>query len=409
MKSKVFTIILSVAIAFGLWAYVVTVERTQIELTFYNIPVVMDGETVLRDKGLMITSGSDQTVNLTLVGKRSELTKLKISDITVLVDLTRINEPGEKVLSYEVSFPGNQSIEIVKRRPESVSIQVAHWETKVIPVEVVTTGKPAEGFRIDSANMSVSPNNVNISGPKDLIDRIAKGKIVVDVEGAKVSVEQREKIMLCDSNGNPLNADLSDVVVENHMLLVRVPVLMEKEITLELPVIPGGGLTAADVEVEMSMDKIIVSGSPSIISKMPDTISLESLDLSKELEDFSRRVYEFTLPSGVKSHSGTTVYVSLTLPATETRSFNVLYDQINAENVPEGYEVTFSGNLEITLRGKSAAFADVKASDITVTVDLKGASDSNYYVVRVDLPEDLQVGTVGEDQTIFVSLTKKEA
>ena len=173
MKSKVFTIILSVAIAFVLWAYVVTVERTQIELTFYNVPVVMDGETVLRDRGLMITSGSDQTVNLTLSGKRSDLSKLKNSDITVLVDLTRIYEAGEKDLSYDVSFPGNHDIEIVNRRPDSVSIQVAQWEAKEIPVEVVPTGKPAEGFRIDEANISAEPKAVSISGPKDLIDQIA--------------------------------------------------------------------------------------------------------------------------------------------------------------------------------------------------------------------------------------------
>lgn len=409
MKNKVLTILLSVAIAFALWAYVVTVERTQIELTFYNVPVVMDGETVLRDRGLMITSGSDQTVDLTLSGKRSDLTKLKNSDITVLVDLTRIYEAGEKELSYDVSFPGNHDIEIVKRRPESVSVQVAQWEAKEIPVEVVPTGKPAEGFRIDEANLYVEPNSVNISGPKELIDQIAMGKIVVDMEGTRESVEQRKKITLCDSNGNPLNADLSDVLVENHMVLVRIPVLMEKEISLLLPVIPGGGLTAEDVTVEMSMNKIIVSGSPSIISKMPDTISLDKLDLSKENEDFSNREYSFTLPIGVKSNAGTTVYVSLTLPATETKELTILNEQIKVINAPEGYEASVGGKMTVTVRGKAGTLAGFDASDIQAVVDLKGSSEMGDYVIQFDIPENLHVGVIGEDQTAYVILTRKAA
>ena len=407
MKSKVFTIILSVAIAFVLWAYVVTVERTQIELTFYNVPVVMDGETVLRDRGLMITSGSDQTVNLTLSGKRSDLTKLKNSDITVLVDLTRIYEAGEKDLSYDVSFPGNHDIEIVKRRPESVSIQVAQWEAKEIPVEVVPTGKPADGFRIDEANISVAPQNVSISGPKDLIDQIIMGKIIVDMEGAKESVEQRQRITLCDSKGNPLNVDLSDVLVENHMVLVRIPVLMEKEISLLLPVISGGGLTAEDVTVEMSMSTITVSGSPAIISKMADTISLGNLDLSKENEDFSNREYSFTLPTGVKSNAGTTVYVSLTLPAMETKQITILNEQIKVINAPEGYDANVSGKLTVTVRGKAGTLMDLNASDIQATVDLKGASEKGDYAVQFEIPENLYVGVIGEEQTVFVNLTKK--
>lgn len=409
MKSKVFTIILSVAIAFVLWAYVVTVERTQIELTFYNVPVVMDGETVLRDRGLMITSGSDQTVNLTLSGKRSDLSKLKNSDITVLVDLTRIYEAGEKDLSYDVSFPGNHDIEIVNRRPDSVSIQVAQWETKEIPVEVVPTGKPAEGFRIDEANISAEPKAVSISGPKDLIDQIAMGKLMVDMEGKEESFDGRVKITLCDREGKPLDADLSDVLVENHMVLAKVPVLRERQIELLLPVISGGGLTAEDVTVKLSMNKITVSGSPAIVSKMADTIYLGELDLSVENQDFSDREYSFTLPSGVKSDDGNVVYVSLTLPATETKEITILNEQIKVTNVPEGYDANVSGKLTVTVRGKTGTLTDFDASDIRAVVDLKGASEKGDYVVEFHIPESLHVGVIGEDQTVFVNLTRKGA
>jgi hypothetical protein len=193
------------------------------------------------------------------------------------------------------------------------------------------------------------------------------------------------------------------------MVLVRIPVLMEKEISLLLPVIPGGGLTAEDVTVEMSMNKIIVSGSPSIISKMPDTISLDKLDLSKENEDFSNREYSFTLPIGVKSNAGTTVYVSLTLPATETKELTILNEQIKVINAPEGYEASVGGKMTVTVRGKAGTLAGFDASDIQAVVDLKGSSEMGDYVIQFDIPENLHVGVIGEDQTAYVILTRKAA
>ena len=182
MKNKILTILLSVAIAFGLWLYVITYEYTQIEYTFYNVEVQLLGESVLQDRGLMIASDSERTVDLTISGKRSDISKLKSSDITVLVDLTAIHEAGERTLSYDVSFPGdvqNSALEIVRRSPESIRLTIANWETKEISVETETLGTPAEGFIVDVDGITVSHKTVSISGPKELIDQIAVGKIAL--------------------------------------------------------------------------------------------------------------------------------------------------------------------------------------------------------------------------------------
>ena len=64
------------------------------------------------------------------------------SDITVLADLTRIYEAGEKQLSYSVSFPGsaqNNPIEVVSRKPDSITLTVVEWASKEIPVELAYT------------------------------------------------------------------------------------------------------------------------------------------------------------------------------------------------------------------------------------------------------------------------------
>ena len=50
MKSKVTSVLLSLLIAFGLWLYVVTNVSQEADVTIYNVPVVLEGETLLNEK-----------------------------------------------------------------------------------------------------------------------------------------------------------------------------------------------------------------------------------------------------------------------------------------------------------------------------------------------------------------------
>ena len=414
MKNKILTILLSMAIAFGLWLYVITYEYTQIEYTFYNVEIQFLGESTLNDRGLMIASESERTVDLTISGKRSDISQLKSSDITVLVDLSAIHEAGERTLSYDVSFPGdvqNSALEIVRRTPESIRLTIADWETKEISVEPETLGNPAEGYIVDKEGITWSHKTVTISGPKELLDKIRLGKVVVDMEGAKETKEQSLKLTLCDAEGNAVDEDLSKVVVATSKIQVKVPVLMRKEVQLLLPVIDGGGLTAADVVLDMSTDRITVTGSPAIIAKMADTITLGQIELAKETDSFTMREYTFELPAGVnvEGNQGTTVFVSLGLPETDTLTLNVPNTQITVIGVPEGYEADPGGTLEVTLRGAKGIFNGFRTSDVNIIVDIGGATTTGRYTAKVEIRGNDKIGAMeidGAPYIIYVLLTQ---
>lgn len=415
MKNKILTILLSVAIAFGLWLYVITYEYTQIEYTFYNVEVQLLGESTLNDRGLMIASESERTVDLTISGKRSDISKLKSSDITVLVDLSAIHEAGQRTLSYDVSFPGdvqNSALEIVRRSPESVQLTIADWESKEIPVNPEVLGTPADGFIVDEDSITVSHKTVNISGPKDLLDNIREGKVFVDMDGADETKEQSVKLTLCDKDGNPVEGDLRKVVVATSNIQVKVPILQIKEIPLLLPVIPGGGLTEADVKLSISTGKITVTGP--VTADLPDSITLGQIDLAKVKEGFTNREYTFELPAGVniEGNQGTTVFVSLTLPETDTLTLTVPNTQITVSDVPEGYAADPGGTLEITLRGVKGVFNGFKTSDVSVIVDIDGATTTGRYGVTVEVRGNDKIGVIEDENapyTIYVLLTELEA
>ena len=70
MKNKLMSAALSLLIAFGLWMYVITEVSPGSEWTYYDVPVKLEGETVLKERGLIITGISSTNVDLTLSGNR---------------------------------------------------------------------------------------------------------------------------------------------------------------------------------------------------------------------------------------------------------------------------------------------------------------------------------------------------
>ena len=66
---KALRIIGSILVAIALWIYVDTVTSPEVTLKVKNVPVEFSGEdTTLADRGLMLLSGYDTTVDLVIKG-----------------------------------------------------------------------------------------------------------------------------------------------------------------------------------------------------------------------------------------------------------------------------------------------------------------------------------------------------
>ena len=213
MRNKILSGLLSVAIAFGLWMYVITYVSYNDENTFYNITVVFEGEAVLHDRGLMLSEKEDATITLVLSGSRSDLAKVNSSNITVKASLTGIYEPGENIpLTYSISYPGdvpsNAFVEESKN-PETVRVSVEKLvSNKEIPVMVKYNGTAVpEGFMCDKENAQLDHNVILISGPGSVADQISQAIIEVDLTEQRESISQSYRYTLCDGEGNPVDAE----------------------------------------------------------------------------------------------------------------------------------------------------------------------------------------------------------
>lgn len=392
MKSKFLTALLAAVIAICLWAYVITVERPESENTFYNVPVVLDGENVLQDRGMMITSDTDMTVTLKLSGKRSELNNLKSSDIAAVVDLSRIAEAGDKRLTYTVSIPGDSTIEVVSRQPDTLSLTVMEWAAKEIPVELTYEGRVPEGYYVDKQSASLEHEAVTVTGPKEIIGQIAQAKITLNLENRIETIAESLRYALCDAQGNPIE-DVSSVTTDRGEIRVTVSIQQLKEVKLVYNVVDGGGLTAEDVKVTADYESVTVAGSTAALLGLEE-INLGSVDLGT-LTESTELVMAIKMPEGVSNQSGyTVVRLQVELPELETRTYSI--SQFRTKNVPEGLTAQiFTQILEVKIRGRGPVLNRLKPEHITAVVDLTGEEAGMF-----SLPVEFEIEGFGTVENI---------
>ena len=400
MKNKITSILLALVIAFGLWVYVITTVSPGSQETFYNIPVARDGETVLEERGLMITHVSTSTVNLTLSGTRKDLAKVNPGNITLKVDLSKIYGPGTHSLRYTPSYPGDVASNAFveeSRYPENITFVVEERHTSIVPVEILWVGTTPEGFMTDKENKLLDHDHVTVTGPASVVDQIAKAVIQVDLNERRESISESYRYTLCNAEGEPVDAELITTNVEEIRLDVKIQRFKDIVITYEL--VEGGGAKLENAIVTLSDETIRVSGSDAVLASLGDEIVVGPIDLGSIRDTVL--TYPINLPAGVTNLSGvTSVEVNVKFVGLTTNTITVR--EFTAINVPEDLMATMDTKyLDIVVRGPAGPMRGLKPEDIIVTVDFAGKEpgSTETYPVTITFTNDIKgVGAVGTYQ-----------
>lgn len=406
MKSKFVTAVVSVLIAFVLWLYVIMVISPGSEESYYDIPVVLQNESVLADRGLMITSDIP-TVDLRLAGNRTDLIELNKGNISILVNVASILAPGTHRLDYSVVYPGtipDSAISIQSSDPTLIPLRVERRIKKNVDVVVEYIGSVPEDFIADKENAILDYPTIEVSGPESVMSQIECAVIQVDLTDQDETMVGEYAYTLCNADKEPVDVKLVTTNVESVNLTVKIQRI--KEIELRVKVVDGGGATEATSSITIQPMNIRVSGSDMLLEQL-EYLEIGTINLAELLRD-QELDFPITLPEGVTNETGITeATVKVRFPGLTTRSFNVT--EITPINVPEGMEVDMiTQALEVKIRGPKALMSKMKETDISITVDFSGAQlgTSTIKAVITISSQYAEAGAVG---TYSVSATLLES
>ncbi|MBO5892007.1 MAG: hypothetical protein J6Q30_04765 [Oscillospiraceae bacterium] len=404
MKRRIFQAFLALVFACGLWVYVITVDNPNDEITIYDVPVVLSGESFLHDRGLMLSDQDAPTITLTLSGNRSNLKKVNKSNITVVADLSKIADSGKQPLNYDIIFPGDvpdNAIKVESRLPDRVSVDVEGRTQKSLEVKWVYSGKVKEGFVADKNSLELSHRNITVTGPTAILSQIGNTvQVTVDLEGRDENiVNEAVPYVFCDTKGNPLKAEEVDtsrleVSASEVKLSMKIPQL--KEIQLVVDVIYGGGATTQNTKVTQDVSTIEISGSEHLLEDL-EVLHLGTIDLTQELEDFTRD-FPIELPEGVTNVTGVTeVKMDVTfegLGVTEPLRISK-FEKRNDKGLQVEFKTKY---LDVILRGPAEQIQNLTEEEIAQKV-----------TIRIDFA-DAELGTTATySASIIVNIDGVEA
>ena len=162
--------------------------------------------------------------------------------------------------------------------------------------------------------------------------------------------------------------------------------------------------TPENISVAGSQEALEALTAEGKVIRVPD----ETIDVTGKNSDFEVKVnIEKLLPDNVKLTKDTsdTVIASVSILPQDSKEYSVLTTDITGQNVADGLQLVYeTEKVQIRIRENGAQLAQLKESDIKVSVDLSGRTEGTYLVpVKVSLPPGYDLV---EQQNTTVKLVK---
>ena len=168
-KRRALRIAISILVAVTLWLYVDYQKHPNVTMTFRDVPVEFSGEnTTLADKGYMLLSCENTSIDIRLKGSRKVISGLDRSGLRVVADTSSITETGTKTLSYQVYYPDSVSrndVSVEWASAYTITVQVGELAKKEVPIRCELEGEVAKGYTAGDAVLD--PAVLELRGQRD--------------------------------------------------------------------------------------------------------------------------------------------------------------------------------------------------------------------------------------------------
>lgn len=427
MKSKLTMLLLALVIAFGLWFYVITVVSPDSEISINNVSVQSQGEKLLLEQSnlMVVTDMSDLEVDLVLNGNRTDLIKLSRSNITITVDVSKIDRAGKHEVTYVITLPGDipsNAVSVQTRDPDRLTLVVENRvRNPEVPLRLVYDKAQLPGNYTLKESAMEYPEFITVSGPESIMKDVAYAEVKLDLEGRQESyIEENIPYVLYDKDGEEIESEL---LTHDGSVLLTAPINYTKTLPLKLQLKAGGGATEKDAQVRFFIPKaedaqedeeisgITVSGSKPILDG-ESSLTLASLDLAsvRDGDKLTFNLEELPLlkEEGINNESGITeIYAIITFPQLKEQEFQDVI--ISTVGEGEGLQANLSQKrISIIVRGPAALVDALERSDFSAVVDMTGVTESKeYYPVRIIFGEGFeQLGALTSTEDILVEVIR---
>ncbi|MDD6036524.1 MAG: CdaR family protein [Lachnospiraceae bacterium] len=382
--------LLSIGIAIVFWIVIVNSQDPVESRKFKNIPVqVLNEEQVIeREKVLEVIEGD--TVDVVVEGRRSELEQLTEKDFYATADLAEVSFMDTVLIRVTVpSYPG---VTVLNNAENVMKLLFDDYVTKRFSFKVDTVGETTPGYYVGDA--LPSPNIIQISGAKTVLDKINEVVLVVDVSGRSVDFTTTAVPTVYDMNGDEISPSKLTMQAESEAVTVNVPILASKEMKIVVETVGEvpEGYEILPENIAFQPETICVAGKKEDLEKLGNSLRLEvdvtgqtgiiekNIQVSAELDDAlaSLRVVNTQM-----------VAVTVTVTPYIEREIEIPVSEIEFKNLPDWLTAkhVHSSDISVTLKCRAVRAPLITVDYLNPYVDLEGCTEGTYSLpLQMNLP-----------------------
>lgn len=398
-KGNLPMIILSLLLAILIWLVVAMTLYPSIPKTIENIPLSVDiAGSPAADSGLSVISCDVDTVDVQLVGSRTQIGNLNAENLTAYVDYENVTSTGKKTLSIKVKSDSGINYEVKSITPSTAVVELDKYDT--LPFEVkpkIPNVKYAEGKTIDPDEFTCEPDIINITGPSA---QLAKISSVYAVSDRNLTLDSSytlnsDEVQLFSEDETRIDA--SSLLFDTSTFTINIPVLTQKTVKPVVQILNAPtDFDQSCLDFKMSADSLTIASNNSF-SEIPDTLDIGKIPLS-DLDIGYSNTFDISSvleTSGMINKSGIdSITVTLNDEGLAKKEIVLDGSSIRLSNTPnDNYDYDIlTQKLTISVIGPEGVISELTASDFTADVNLLNADTSqdqfNYDVTISCLTHD---------------------
>lgn len=382
--------LLALGIAIVFWFVIVNSQDPMEKKTFRRVPVkILNEEKVLeREKVLEVLSGD--TVDVVVEGRRSVLEQLTESDIEATADLSEVSFMDTVLVRATV--PAHTDVTVLNNGENVMKLLFDDYVTKKYSFKVNTVGEPMAGYYVGDA--LPSPNIIQISGAKTVLDKIKEVVLQVDVSGRSVDFTTTAVPVVYDMNGDEISSSKLSMQIESEAVTVNVPILASKDMHVKVTVTgePQEGYEVLSSGITFQPETVRIAGTKEDLDKLGYYLEA-TVDVTGLNGTLERNIQVDSLldDSMTSLRAVDTQMVAVIVRATPyvERELEIPVSAIEIRDLGEGLsaEIIYPASVPVLLRCKSARAPLITVDYLKPHVSMEGLAEGTYIIpMEMELP-----------------------